>query len=221
MESDNPFIKETTTTTVYNYIKKQIITGHFISGEWIREKTLKDSLGVSSTPIREALRTLVQEKLLVSIPHRGVQVRDFTKKEIKDFFELRMEIEGFAATLAAKRRTEQQLEEIKEMLKLSYEEDNKLGYKIINYNNQFHKLIAQASNNQAIVDIIARMKTEVDLLRVKSWNIKNERPIVTLKQHRLILEAIANQDVKEARMHMISHIKDSAKVLLRDSNLID
>lgn len=218
MESPNVFVKETTTMAVYKHLKDLILTGYFPPGEWIRERKIKEMLGVSSTPIREALRMLVQERILVSVPHHGVRLKQFSPKELQDFYELRSEIEGLAVELAAKRRTEKQLRKIEEILivtEKNSKENPDFEAEAINYNNQFHDLIAQASDNEALMSELSQMRTEVNLLRVMSWKSEKKRPLATMKQHRLIYEAIENENPNLARRRMSEHIWDSAKLVLQ------
>src|SRR5699024_2098640 len=208
----NDFIRETTTTSVFKYMKNEIITGVFRPGQWIREREIKELLGISSTPVREALRMLVQEGILVSIPHRGVRVKSFDEKELRDFYEFRSEIEGLAAELAAIRRNEEQLQLIEDILKKSEQKiqgAENVAAEAVQFNNQYHHIIAEASLNQSFVNALSQMGTEVDLLRVMSWENEKTRPAITLQQHRLIFNTIVRQDSKEARRHMQKHIDDS------------
>ncbi len=212
------FVKETTTMGVYKAIKNNILTGHFRPGDWIREREIKEMMGVSSTPVREALRMLVQEGVLVSVPHKGVHVKNFSKKELQDFYELRAEIEGLAAELAAQRRTEAQLNEMKEVLKKTETalkgENNNFEKNLMHYNNEYHNLIALASNNQSLYHSLTQMRTEINLLRVMSWKNEKRRPTITFKQHEKIYKEIENENPKIARDAMQEHIWDSAKLVL-------
>lgn len=217
MDPIETFQKETTTMGVYRHLKNQIITGYFRPGTWIRERELKDMLHVSSTPIREALRMLVQEGVLVSIPHKGVRVKDFSEKELLDFYELRSEIEGLAAELAALRRTDEHLMQLENILisaSNKFKGQSAIEKNTIDDNNQFHDVIARASNNQSLFNFLSQMRTEVNLLRVMSWKKEKSRPKVTLAQHEQIYEAIRKQDSRLARQHIQDHIWDSAKVVL-------
>ncbi|MFC7392846.1 GntR family transcriptional regulator [Scopulibacillus cellulosilyticus] len=218
MESPTQFIKETTTMAVYKHLKKLILTGQFRPGEWIRERQVKELLDVSSTPVREALRMLVQEGILVSVPHRGVRLKILSKKELQDFYELRSEVEGLAARLAAARRTEAQCKKMDDLLKITeikLNNSSDFGTDAADYNNAFHDLIAEASNNQALINSLSKMRTEVNLLRVMLWKSEKQRPITTLNQHRLIFQAIAEKDSHLARQRIREHIEDSAKLVLR------
>jgi DNA-binding GntR family transcriptional regulator len=217
MESYNVFVKETTTTAVYKHLKNLILTGYFRPGEWIRERKIKEMLDVSSTPIREALRMLVQERILISVPHRGVRLKTFSQKELRDFYELRSELEGLAAELAAVRCTKKQLWAIEDILavtEVELKEDSNFASEAINYNNQFHDLLASASGNEALMHSLSQMRTEVNLLRVMSWKSENKRPIITLKQHELIFEAVKQKNPKLARQQISNHIWDSAKLVM-------
>src|SRR5699024_12423607 len=116
------------------------------------------------------------------------------------------------------RRNEEQLQLIEDILKKSEQKiqgAENVAAEAVKFNNQFHHIIAEASHNQSIVNALSQMGTEVDLLRVMSWENEKTRPAITLQQHRLIFNTIVRQDSKEARRHMQKHIDDSAKAVLK------
>lgn len=211
MKQITGLIKETTTMAVYRNLIELILSGHFEPGEWIRERQVKDLLGISSTPIREALRMLVHEDILESIPHHGVRMRRLTVKEIQDFYEFRAELEGMAAELAAKRGTDRDLHHIEQILLktkmfIQHEQAGEQST-FIRYNNEFHQLIANASQNRVLVHSLEQIQTKINLLRVYSWyKENNNRPKETLYQHQQIFEAIKNRNPQLARKKVHEHI---------------
>ncbi|WP_066383161.1 GntR family transcriptional regulator [Neobacillus mesonae] len=210
--------KETTSMMVYRHIYNLIETGAFQPGEWIRERKLKEILGVSSTPIREALKMLVQESVLESVPHHGVRIKNFTTKEIEDIYELRAELEGLAAQLAARRGTEAQFMQLEELLLLTQRKIEENGIiqdsELLLFNNQFHDLIIEVSGNLALKNTLSHLRAKIDLIRVMSWRSNRDRAMETLKQHRLILEAIKDRDPYLARLRTQEHIWDSIRLVI-------
>ena len=203
---------------VYRHLYNLIETGAFQPGEWIRERQLKEILGVSSTPIREALKMLVQESVLESVPHHGVRIKNFTTKEIEDIYELRAELEGLAAQLAARRGTEAQFKQLEELLLLTQEKIEENGIiqdsELLVFNNRFHDLIIEVSGNFVLKNTLSHLRTKIDLIRVMSWRSNKDRALETLKQHRLILYAIKDRDPYLARLRTQEHIWDSIKLVL-------
>lgn len=221
MEIANKLVKETTTMAVYRRIYDLILNGNFPPGEWIRERQLKELLGVSSTPIREALRMLVQERILESVPHHGVRVKDLSIKEIRDYYELRAELEGLAAELAAQRGTIAQFKKMEELLQVQPEQCDHADHVLeaVESNNQFHDLIVEASGNQALKNTLLHLRAGISWIQVMAWNRNRDRHSLTYHQHRGIFEALMNRDAKLARSRIHDHIWDSVGLMLQSAEV--
>ena len=215
MNDSNMVVAQTVSSIVYERIREFVLTGRFLPGQWLREKELIEILGVSRTPIREAFRRLEQEQLVESVPRYGFRVRTFSKKEICDFFELRAELEGMAAGLAAERATNQALLAIAKALeqaRTSLDEGDSAD--VIQANNLFHDTVAEASGNQALVLCLKQLRAGVNLQRVLTWSKHKERPSVTLSQHYEIYLAIKDKDSQRANMTARKHVLDSLELAL-------
>lgn len=219
MAQSGKLFKETTSMAVYRHLYNLIITGSFQPGEWIRERQLKEMLGVSSTPIREALKMLVQERVLESVPHHGVRIKNLSLKEIEDIYVLRAELEGLAAQLAAKRGTKDHFKKMEELLLLTdrkIEENSGIqDLELLRFNNEFHDLIVEVSGNHALKNALFNLRAGIDLIRVMSWKSNSGRSFDTLHQHQLILYAIKARDPDLARLRTQEHIWDSVKLVLQ------
>ena len=218
MDGGGKLHKETTAMAVYRHIYNLVIKGTFKPGEWIRERQLKEILGVSSTPIREALKMLVQERVLESVPHHGVRVKSLSLNEIQDIYILRADLEGLAAQLAAKRGTEAQFKQLDELLLFAdkrINESNGVEQEFLAFNNQFHDLILEVSGNQALKNALNQLRSGIDLIRVMAWKSNSRRSFETMHQHQLILYAIKARDPYLARARMEEHIWDSVKLVLK------
>ncbi|QCJ44383.1 GntR family transcriptional regulator [Bacillus sp. S3] len=219
MMASSKLQKETTSMAVYKHLYHLIITGAFQPGEWIRERQLKEILGVSSTPIREALKMLVQERLLESVPHHGVRIKHLSMNEIEDIYELRAELEGLAAQLAAKRGSMSQFDQMDELLHLTerrLEETSGIqDSEFLKFNNEFHDLLIEISGNHALKNTLAHLRAGIDLIRIMAWKNNKSRPYETVKQHRLIVYALKARDPQLARLRTQEHIWDSIKLVLQ------
>ena len=104
---------------VFQRIREDILTGVYRDGEELREITLGEKLGVSRTPVREALRQLELEGLVAIVPNKGAYVTAITQKDVRDIYKIRSLLEGLCARWAARNITEQQIEELEETVLLS------------------------------------------------------------------------------------------------------
>lgn len=193
--------------SVYSKIKKKILIGEMKPGTRIVEVTLAESLGVSRTPVREAIRQLEKEGMVTVIePRRGSYVSDVSVKDMVDILEVRGELEALAAALASERATE---EEIMEMEKISslyrdaiYDNDTE---NIIKYDELFHKKIVGASGNKSLIAVsetIQDMALRFRYLYYDDFSRYENMP----SEHRHLLDAIRSKDVNKAKEVAISHV---------------
>ncbi|MDT3428394.1 DNA-binding GntR family transcriptional regulator [Paenibacillus forsythiae] len=218
MDLANKLVKETTTMAVYRRLYDLVLSGRFQPGEWIRERELKEMLGVSSTPIREAMRMLVQERILESVPHHGVRVKELSMKELKDLYELRAELEGMAARLAAERGSSTHFKQMENLLNLEQQaHSGNTGHATdaIELNNRFHDLVVEAGGNLALKSTLHHLRAGISWIQVMAWNRNKERHALTDDQHRGIWEALANRDPRLAQARMHEHIWDTISLMLK------
>ncbi|WP_025691209.1 GntR family transcriptional regulator [Paenibacillus zanthoxyli] len=216
MDLADKLIKETTTMAVYRRLYDLVLSGRFPPGEWIRERELKEMLGVSSTPIREAMRMLVQERILESVPHHGVRVKELSLKELKDLYELRAELEGMAARLAAERGNSSHFKQMENLLNLEQAHRESTGHAVdaIELNNRFHDLVVEAGGNLALKNTLHHLRAGINWIQVMAWNRNKERHALTDDQHRGIWEALVNRDPQLAHARMHEHVWDTISLML-------
>ena len=133
---------------VFNTLRQAILKGELKPGERLMEIALADKLGVSRTPIREALRKLEQEGLVVMIPRRGAQVADITEKDLNDVLEVRIALENLSIEKACKRMTDEQIKKLglaAREFERTIAEDNLV--KLAEADVAFHEIIYQAADN--------------------------------------------------------------------------
>lgn len=203
------------TEGTYHYIRDLILTGQFMPGQRLRERELTERTGVSRTPIREALRMLEQEQLLILESRKGFRIPVPTKKEITDFYELRAELEGLAAAKAAHKSDRARLTEIAGALSTAEESlRNEELSQVISLNNWFHDLVSMASGNESLSEMLSKLRAKVNLFRALSWSERRERPAETLRQHHLIFNAIQARNEASARSRAMDHVMDSLPLAL-------
>ncbi|NGM82479.1 GntR family transcriptional regulator [Paenibacillus sp. 7124] len=207
-------VKETTTMAVYKRLFDYVMSGQFEPGIWIRERQLKEMLGVSSTPIREALRMLVQEQVLELVPHHGVRIKEYSTKEIQDYYELRAELEGLAAELAAERGSRLMFDKMEEILRLHRTFETERSDKAIELNNQFHDLIVETSGNLSLKNTLQHLRVGINWIQVMAWSRNKDRHFSTFHQHQGILDALMARNPKLARSRMQEHVWDSIKLII-------
>ncbi|MGP4079278.1 GntR family transcriptional regulator [Pseudalkalibacillus sp. R45] len=196
---------------VYNYIKDAIVLGKYEPGMRLTEEHLAKELQMSRTPIREAIKKLQADGLIVPLK-RGVSVRSFTKEDIRQIYDLRTLLEGYAASQAAFHRTNDDIEKMAKANEL-YEQaiddyissDIHSVKKIVEVNHQFHEAIVMASRNQHIHFHISKVVVVPLIFRSFYWYDRTQLER-SLDVHRIILKAIENQESERARIAMHEHI---------------
>jgi DNA-binding GntR family transcriptional regulator len=193
---------------VYNVLREAILKGELMIGEKITEMEIADELSVSRTPVREAFRMLEQEELINIIPQQGVFVAGIeTKKEIDDIFQLRAELEGLAAYLAAKNIDEKQKQMMKDYVEELEDHIEHNDYRgCIRVDVAFHRIIKEASNNKWLEKFLDTLFEQATRFRRSSFS-REGRMQEFLKEHRELGDAILSGDADLARKRAEEHIK--------------
>ena len=192
--------------SVYNSLKKAIMTGVLLPDERLMEIPIANQLGVSRTPVREAIQRLEKELLVISSPRCGAKVAGITYKAVKDALDVRIGVETMVVRFAAENITVDQLEELKSInneIRQTLDEGNVV--KISDLDNLLHRKIVEATGNNVLKDIMRMLEEHVLRYRyeyIKS--IKGSNRIV--EEHDLIIEALENKDVEAASKYMMEHI---------------
>lgn len=197
-------------------LREAITNGSIKPGERLMEIQLAEELGVSRTPIREAIRRLELEGFLVMVPRRGTYVADLSIKDINEVFEIRTSLDVLAAGLAAERITEEELEQMERLLvQIGEYIDAGDADKIVEADGQLHDILYQASRNDRLVGIINNLREQFTRFRSISMaypgRIKN-----TLEEHRRLVEAIAQRDPDLAQQCAREHMENAEQTLLND-----
>ena len=200
----------TTRDMVYEKIYNGIVLGYFKPGERLLERDLAEKMGISRTPVREALLQLEKANFVHVLPYRGVAVAQLSYKTARETYQLRQLLEGTAAGLAAERCRRGKLSEEIEMLRqnieeysTSYDEGNPYDTSVINLD--FHMLIAQMSGNSMLEKNIKNLQIYMGLLH----NVTLASRIGdTIKEHTEVLDAIEKGQPNEARDAVNRHLRE-------------
>ena len=183
-------------------------------GERLMEIQLAEELGVSRTPVREAIRKLEMEGYVIMMPRRGTYVADLSIRDVNEVFEIRTSLESLASGLAAERITEDELEKLQRLLvEIGAHIKNGDMESIVRTDTEFHDLLYQASRNKRLVGIISHRREQLTRFRTTSMSYPG-RLKATLEEHRNIVEAIAQGDEKAARKAAEHHMEKSEQTLL-------
>ena len=191
---------------VYEELKRQIMVGEIPPGTRMMEVELADDMGVSRTPIREAIRKLEKEGLVSIEPRRGAYASEISIKDMVDVLEVREFLEGMAAGLASKRITEEEIEAIKHSID-AYRDAVESGAteEIIEEDEIFHKLIVDCSGNKTLIQMINQVQELALRFRYiyyedfsRYQNMPNE--------HQEILDAVLSGDPEVARSVADAHV---------------
>lgn len=200
---------------VYNRIRNDILNGVYEPGESLVELKLSEELGVSRTPVREALRQLELEGLVQSVPNKGATVRGVTEQDIQDIYTIRMLIEGLAARWAAEKITPEELEELKEAVDLEEFYTTKSNYgNLLRFDTRFHDIIFKASKSKPLMYTLSTFHRYVQKARRVSMS-SPERAAEVLQEHKAILQAIIDRDADRAEKLMTQHVKNASLNLLK------
>lgn len=195
-------------------LRQAIQEGVLKPGERLMEIQLADELGVSRTPIREAIRKLELEGFVVMIPRRGTYVADISLKDISQVFEIRSALEELAAGLAAERITGEEVETLERMVvEIGDYIEEKDMEKIVTADVQFHDVLYKASRNIRLAEIINNLREQILRFRSVSMN-QPGRLDKTWEEHRQLVEAIASHNAAQARKIARLHMEHSEQALL-------
>lgn len=199
---------------VFEAIREAIIDGRLKPGERLMEIQLADDLGVSRTPVREAIRKLELEGFVVMIPRKGAYVADISLKEIADVFEIRGALEGLAAELAAERATEDEIEHMERLLvELAEVIEQKALDRIVEIDTRFHEALYASSRNERLGQILNLLREQIQRFRTRTMT-HPARMKVALEEHRGMIEALSARDTEQARHLAQEHIHSAENSLM-------
>lgn len=205
---------------VFQTLRKAILTGDLKPGERLMEIHLAEKIGVSRTPIREAIRKLELEGLVTNIPRKGAMVAEISVKGLKDVLEVRRALDSFCAELACERITEEEKEALKKACE-SFEEaiKTKDSTIIARADVSFHDKIIGATENERLVALLNNIAEQ--MYRYRFEYIKDESGHDRLvKEHRILMEAIISGDINAARAAAREHIDNQEASIIKQLEVV-
>ena len=193
---------------VFNTLRQAILKGELKPGERLMEIALAERLGVSRTPIREAMRKLELEGLVVMIPRRGAQVANITEKDLNDVLEVRIALENVAIEKACKNMTDEDMSRLWVAAK-GFEHTIGEGnlVKLAEADVAFHEIICQASDNKRLIQTLNNLREQIYRYRVEYLKDGETRDVL-VREHEELTRAIRERDVERAQKISFQHIEN-------------
>jgi DNA-binding GntR family transcriptional regulator len=212
--SGEPLRKRSLTDEVYDYLSGKIIAGKYTSGDWLRQEDISTLLGVSQTPVREALDRLVATGLAERVPYRGVRVPILESKEIVDAFLLRLLLESAAAQWAANLIIPEEIQALSAIIEktaslVNLEDMSSLRQ----YNKQFHTGIVEAAHNGLLNKLYEMTANAFPDWMLYEYMFRHPELLQAslvreLNEHKAIVAALASHHPQQAALQVANHIKN-------------
>ena len=195
---------------VFHTLREAILKGDLQPGERLMEIWLANKLGVSRTPIREAIHMLEQEGLVVTVPRKGAEVAKMTLKGMEDVLEVRAALDELASQLACERMTEAQMERL-QARKADFEKSLATGNvkAIAEADVNFHDVIYEATGNPKLVNMLNNLREQIYRYRVEYLKAVDSYPIL-IKEHDNIYQALLQHNRDASTEAIREHVKNQA-----------
>lgn len=198
---------------VYEHIREDILSGRYQQNTELKETAIGAELGVSRTPVREALRQLELEGLVNIIPNRGAFVNMITAKDVQDIYVIRSMLEGLCARWATEHITREQLEDLEETLCLAEYHTQKGNYeKLYELDSLFHEQLYEASNSRILNHVLSDFHDYVKRVRKVTLAFQG-RSVKSTEEHRAIFEAVRSRDADQAEELAKLHVKHAIECI--------
>ena len=197
----------TDATKAYQLIKEKIISLELAPGAVIQDAALTEELGLGRTPIREALKLLEAENLVVTVPRRGIFVAHVSITDLQQLCEIRTELEGLSARLAAQRATEAEIASLLQCCEDLPLEVAERTLQRLELDRRLHRGLASASHNRFLEVEVLRLYD----LSLRLWHLalaRMQAEDISMASHRRIIDAVAARDADRAEEYMQAHIRD-------------
>lgn len=200
---------------VYSILAKRIISRELGAGVRLVETELARNLGISRTPIREALNRLVQDGLIELIPRKGAQVSHLKAKDVEEIYDLRKVLEGFATENATPLIKEKDLHQIKELIEKSESSSEKKLEYYLKSDLKLHDLIINHCGNSRLIKMLKNLHNFIHSFRILDAQY-SQRTRQAHQEHKDILKVLFKKDAKAARVLMEQHVENAKKNILAD-----
>ena len=200
---------------VFNTLRQAILTGDLKPGERLMEIHLANRLGVSRTPIREAIRKLELEGLVTMIPRRGAEVAQITEKSMNDVLEVRRALDTLCVELACERISEEEIKNLKAACdQFERAVRGKDAKKIAQADVELHDIILKATGNQRLIQLVNNLSEQMYRYRYEYIKDSSQHGRL-IEEHRVIYESIVKRDKATATRAAKVHIDNQEKAIIR------
>lgn len=214
----SPTSRVSSAKKAYDYIRGELLIDPRSHGSFINEQAVADDIGISRTPVREALRRLASEGLVEQIPNRGTMIPIITRKQINDIMDLRIMLEIFAATCVIRNESspgEVLTEIIEQQEKMAAHADVSRIKEFVALDQKFHATILEYSDNSELARAYERVSVRQWMIGTKSL-FRVERWPSVIEEHRKIKDAIASGDVDAVEVAVREHLSATRDSLLAE-----
>ena len=204
---------ESLSKKAYEAIRKSILSGDWKIGEICNEKAIAADLGISRTPVREALLELASQGLVIFLPRRGLMVNRFTRRDVDEIFELRKAIELAAVVKITKASPPFDLFNIEESLLQQRKTAKQKDYlAFMEADRSFHTYFSKLTNNRRLIAILENLRDMIHLMGTKALSLEG-RALAVIEEHQTIFDAVKKVNVEEARRVMEIHLEKSKEAV--------
>ncbi|MDO4334129.1 MAG: GntR family transcriptional regulator [Eubacteriales bacterium] len=201
---------------VFHRLRDDILSGKYKEHDELKEVAISEEMGVSRTPVREALRQLELEGLVLIIPNKGAYVTGITRKDVQDIYAMRALLEGLCARWATAHITQRQMEMLEETIFLSeFHASKNHAQQLTELDDQFHEILYAACDSKMLEHQLKDFHEYVKRVR-KIMLSDNERGMEAVREHRQIMEAIRDHDADRAEELAALHMKNAYANMLKN-----
>lgn len=212
VEEENVQLKD----QAYNFIKKNIVTCNLMPGANISENEIAFEMGISRTPVREAILRLSQEGLIMIYPRRGMIVSPVTVQNIHEVFEIRKMVESYVAIQSSKAMSEDYLLKTQEKFREISVSDEKHSYlEYFDFDIQFHKFIIKSSKNNLLIEFMDKVYDLDYRIKALSTLKKSDVEMRSKPEHDAIIEALLRHNEEDIEKWIHNHIENALAAALR------
>ena len=198
----------------YEAIRQSILSGQWKIGELYNEKAIAADLGISRTPVREALLELASQDLIIFLPRRGLMVNRFTRHDVDEIFELRKAIELAAVEKITVAAPPFDLFEIEEALLSQRKAVKQKDYlAFMEADRLFHTSFSELTKNRRLIAILDNIRDMIHVMGAKALALEG-RAVEVIKEHQTIFEAVKKGNIEEARRAMAYHLDQSKEAVV-------
>lgn len=209
IDTGMPIQYRTVSDSVYDWIKEAIIQGEFQPGEHLAQERITERLGVSRTPVRDAIKRLEAEGLVLVKPHCGAVVFDISEEQLTEIYEIRILLEQYCAEKACRLATDEQVDQV-EQLSFRMQEYPSNSRQFMEADRIFHRGFCSISGGTSSIEILETLWTRCDAFKAIYYSLDGKARD-TLNEHAKIVQALRDRDASAMKRAIADHLEDVVK----------